>query len=184
MVSIFIPDELIHIVNSRRMYRHLAIIDIQLLRYPVVINKLSWFSLKNLKIFTPQMIAKRLTIKDRYNGRGVKFDDALDFKPVEKTTLKKLLSLNNGPKTPYSIVKYGLKSEASAKTMEKDNTLIFICDVQATKPMIKAAIEELYGAKVVKVNTLNVFKRYEKKAFVKFAAEGEAVEVATKAGII
>ncbi|ELA41427.1 uncharacterized protein VICG_01532 [Vittaforma corneae ATCC 50505] len=130
------------------------------------------------------MIAKNLTIKDRYNIRGIKFDDALDFKPKKKTTLKDLLSIKEEKPSPCNIVKYGLKSEVSAKTMEKDNTLIFICDVTATKPMIKTAIEELYGAKVMKINTLNIFKKYAKKAFVKFAKEGEAVEVATKAGIL
>lgn len=130
------------------------------------------------------MIAKNLTIKDRYNLRGVKFDDALDFKPAKKLNLREMISLKGEKPSPCSIIKYGLKSEVSAKTMEKDNTLIFICDVTATKPMIREAISELYGAKVVKVNTLNIFKQYAKKAFVKFGREGEAVEVATKAGIL
>ncbi len=130
------------------------------------------------------MIAKNLTLKDRYNMRRIKFDNALDFKPKQKETLKSLISIKEDIRTSCSIIKYGLKNETSARTMEKDNTLIFICDVQATKPMIKAAIEDLYGAKVIKVNTLNIFKKYAKKAFVKFAREGEAVEVATRAGIL
>lgn len=130
------------------------------------------------------MIAKNLTIKDRYNMRKLKFDDALDFKPKKKETLKSLISVKDEKPSACSIIKYGLKSEVSAKAMEKDNTLIFVCDVNATKPLIKAAIEELYGSKVIKVNTLNIFKKYAKKAFVKFASEGEAVEVATKAGIL
>ena len=47
--------------------------------------------------------------------------------------------------------------------------------------MTKAAIEDLLGAKVIKVNTLNIFKKYALKPFLKFAREGEAVEVATRA---
>lgn len=128
------------------------------------------------------MIAKNLTIKDRYNFRKLKFDDALDFKPKRPLSLKEMLSVKSD--SSCNIIKYGLKSEVSAKTMEKDNTLIFICDVEATKPMIKKAIEELYGSKVSKVNTLIMVKKFAKKAFVKFAKEGDAVEVATKAGII
>lgn len=130
------------------------------------------------------MIAKDLSIKDRYNFRKLKFEDELALKPKKKQTLRELLGMKTSTKSNYSIIKYGLKNESSAKTMEKDNTLIFICDVEATKPMIKAAIEELYGAKVAKVNTLIVFKRFEKKAFVKFVKDGDAVEVATKAGIL
>lgn len=129
------------------------------------------------------MIAKNLSIKDRYNFRKVIFDDVLEA-PRAKRTLRELLSVKSDKKSPYSIVKYGLKSEVSARTMEKDNTLIFICDVESTKPEIKAAIEELYGKKVLRVNTLIMFKKFAKKAFVRFAKEGEAVEVATKAGIL
>lgn len=130
------------------------------------------------------MIAKNLTIKDRYNFRKIKFDDALDFKPKKQLSLKEMLSVKSDSSSPCNIIKYGLKSEVSAKTMEKDNTLIFICDVEATKPMIKKAIEELYGSKVLRVNTLIMVKKFAKKAFVRFAKEGDAVEVATKAGII
>lgn len=130
------------------------------------------------------MISKSLSIKDRYNFRKVRFDDVMGFEPKTKNTLRELLSVKSDKKSPYSIIKYGLKSEVSAKTMEKDNTLIFICDVESTKPEIKAAIEELYGKKVLRVNTLIMFKKFAKKAFVRFAKEGEAVEVATKADIL
>lgn len=130
------------------------------------------------------MISKSLSIKDRYNFRKLNFDEAFDLRPKTRKTLRELLSVKSDKKSPFSIIKYGLKSEVSAKTMEKDNTLIFVCDVESTKPEIKAAIEELYGSKVSKVNTLIMFKKFAKKAFVKFAKEGEAVEVATKAGIL
>lgn len=130
------------------------------------------------------MIAKNLTIKDRYNFRGLKFDDEMELKTKKRQSVREALSAKKTSSSPFSVVKYGLKNEVSAKTMEKDNTLIFICEVEATKPIIKAAIEQLYGAKVAKVNTLIMFKKYAKKAFVKFAKEGDAVEVATKAGIL
>lgn len=130
------------------------------------------------------MIAKNLSLKDRYNFRKLRFDSEFELRPKHTKTVKEILSVKPNKKSIYSIIKYGLKNESSAKTMEKDNTLIFICDVEATKPEIRAAIEELYGAKVVKVNTLIMFKKFAKKAFVRFAKEGDAVEVATKAGIL
>ena len=130
------------------------------------------------------MISKNLSIKDRYNFRGIKFDDEMELKPKKRQSIKEILGSKSIITSPFSVIKYGLKNEVSARTMEKDNTLIFICEVEATKPIIKAAIEKLYGAKVAKVNTLIMFKQYSKKAFVKFSKEGDAVEVATKAGIL
>jgi large subunit ribosomal protein L23Ae len=130
------------------------------------------------------MISKNLSIKDRYNFRGLKFDDEMELKPKKTESIRKILGAKSLVRSPCSIIKYGLKNEVSARTMEKDNTLIFICEVESTKPEIKQAIEKLYGAKVAKVNTLIMFKQYSKKAFVKFAKEGDAVEVATKAGIL
>lgn len=85
---------------------------------------------------------------------------------------------------PISIIKYAFKTEAAAKAMEKDNTLIFAVDVRATKPQIKEAVSKLYNAKVKKVNTLITFKHYIKKAFVRFADEGKAVDIANQAGIL
>lgn len=135
------------------------------------------------KFFHPVMISKNLSIKDRYNYRGVNYDDEMDLKPKKRQSIKDILNAKTTV-SPCSIIKYGLKNEVSARTMEKDNTLIFICAVESTKPMIKAAIEQLYGCKVCKVNTLIMFKKFAKKAFVKFTKEGDAVEVATKAGIL
>lgn len=128
------------------------------------------------------MLRKNLSIKDRYNFRGLKFDDEVDFKKP-KSSLREITGMKT-EKTPFSVIKYGLKNESSAKTMEKDNTLIFICESNSTKPMIKEAIEKIYGKKIMKVNTLNMFKKHAKKAFVRFHEEGAAVEVATKAGIL
>ncbi|KAM0687996.1 60S ribosomal protein L23A [Conglomerata obtusa] len=84
---------------------------------------------------------------------------------------------------PADIIKYGLNNEKVANKIEEFNTLVFICDIKATKPMIKQACETLYGCKVKKVNTL-ITPKGKKKAYVKLAEEGEAVNVASKVGII
>ena len=85
---------------------------------------------------------------------------------------------------PSKIIKYALKNERAARIMETNNTLTFIVDVRATKPEIKKAVAEMYGAPVARVNTLITFKHYTKKAFVRFKDEGAAVDIASRAGII
>lgn len=84
---------------------------------------------------------------------------------------------------PADVIKYGLNNENVARQIEENNTLVFICDIKATKPMIKKACQELYGCKVRKVNTL-ITPKGRKKAYVKLQEEGEAVNVASKVGII
>ena len=122
---------------------------------------------------------KSLSIKDRYKGIG---KDAVEVfvKPGQKYE-RNILKKDHSEKL---LVKYALKNERSAKIMEKDNTLVFMVDVDATKPSIKKEIEEKYNAPVMKVNTLIKFKTREKKAFVRFKEEGAAVEIAGKAGIL
>ena len=83
----------------------------------------------------------------------------------------------------YAIVKYPLTSESVIKTIEDHNTLVFIVDKRATKPTIKKACSELYNIKVKQVNTLITPKGY-KKAYVKIQAGQDALEVASKIGMM
>ncbi|KAM0676934.1 60S ribosomal protein L23A [Binucleata daphniae] len=106
----------------------------------------------------------------------------VQFKRKSTKTLKKAI---NQPDNidPADIIKYGLNNENVARQIEENNTLVFICDIKATKPMIKKACQELYGCKVKKVNTL-ITPKGRKKAYIKLQEEGEAVNVASKVGII
>ena len=54
----------------------------------------------------------------------------------------------------YAIIKYPLSTESAIKTIEDNNTLVFIVDRRASKPMIKKACQDLYKIKVSRVNTL------------------------------
>ena len=54
----------------------------------------------------------------------------------------------------FSIIKYPLSTESAIKTIEDNNTLVFIVDRRANKPMIKKACLDLYKIKVSRVNTL------------------------------
>lgn len=83
----------------------------------------------------------------------------------------------------YAIIKYPLSTESAIKTIEDNNTLVFIVDRRSNKPMIKKACQELYSIKVKSVNTL-VRPDGLKKAYVVLSAEQDALDVANKIGIM
>ena len=83
----------------------------------------------------------------------------------------------------YAIIKFPVSSESAIRTIEDNNTLVFMVDPHATKTQIKKACEELYSFKPVKVNTL-ITPDGTKKAYVKVPKENEALEIANKIGIM
>ena len=90
----------------------------------------------------------------------------LQRKPkYEKTSVKKEQTWDK-----YAIIKYPLSTESAIKTIEDNNTLVFIVDRRATKPSIKKACQELYGIKVKRVNSL-VRPDGKKKAYVVLSAD-------------
>ncbi len=84
---------------------------------------------------------------------------------------------------PREIIIRPVQSEKALRLIEQHNTLTFIVRRDATKPEIKKAVEELFGVKVVKVNTL-ITPRGEKKAYVRLAPEYSASDVAARLGIL
>jgi large subunit ribosomal protein L23 len=84
---------------------------------------------------------------------------------------------------PYNTIKCPLSTEKSIRLMESENKLIFIVNKKATKIEIKKAIEEIFKAKVLKVNTF-VSSKGEKRAYVKFSADTPAIDIATQMGLM
>jgi large subunit ribosomal protein L23 len=83
----------------------------------------------------------------------------------------------------YQIIKHPLATEKVIRLMEAENKLVFVVDLKATKPEIKSAIESMFKAKVVKVNTLTSLTG-EKRAYVTFAKESPAIDIATNLGLM
>ncbi len=81
------------------------------------------------------------------------------------------------------VIKRIVITQDAVSLIEKENKLTFIVDIRATKADIKRAIEELYGVKVDKVNTL-ITPRGEKKAYVKLKPEYRAADLAVELGIL
>eukprot|EP00440_Ansanella_granifera_P019019 gb/GFBE01020669.1/.p1 GENE.gb/GFBE01020669.1/~~gb/GFBE01020669.1/.p1 ORF type:complete len:190 (+),score=53.96 gb/GFBE01020669.1/:1-570(+) len=67
----------------------------------------------------------------------------------------------------YDIIKYPLLTEKACRLLEKYNTYTFLVDRRANKPQIRAAIETIFGVKVIKVNTLIPIAKYTVRFGVK-----------------
>jgi large subunit ribosomal protein L23 len=81
-----------------------------------------------------------------------------------------------------SLIKHPVSSEKAIRLMESENKLVFVVDGKATRPEIKKAIEELFKAKVVSVNTHTT--QGEKRAYVRFGPENPAIDIATSLGLM
>ncbi len=90
-------------------------------------------------------------------------------------------------KTPYDIIIRPIITETSMMGME-DRKYTFEVDKRANKTEIKNAIEEIFGVKVEKINTLNVKGKPKrqgrffgktaswKKAIVKLSKDSKEIE--------
>ena len=83
----------------------------------------------------------------------------------------------------FAVISHPLSSEAAIKTIEDHNTLVFLVDKRASKPVIRRSVQDMYGIKVRKVNTLIRPDGY-KKAYVVLSKQHDALEVANKIGIM
>jgi large subunit ribosomal protein L23 len=84
---------------------------------------------------------------------------------------------------PHEVIFYPLMTESASLMVEKENKLVFIVNLKASKTDIKKAIEELYEVKVNDINT-QITPQGEKKAFVKLHPDFKAADVAIKLGIL
>lgn len=83
----------------------------------------------------------------------------------------------------HNVIKYPVSTEKSLRLMEAENKLIFVVDSRANKQDIKKAVEEVFTTKVSKVNTVRSMDG-TKRAFVKFAPDVSAIDIATNMGLM
>lgn len=86
-------------------------------------------------------------------------------------------------KATRQIIKRPSATEKSIRLMESENTLIFVVDLKASKEEIKQAFKETFKVNVRKIRT-HITPQGEKKAYVTFAAETPAIDIATQLGLI
>ena len=88
----------------------------------------------------------------------------------------------------YDIIRRPVITEQSMESVV-DKKYVFMVDVNANKTEIKAAIEEIFGVKVAKVNTINYdgktkrmgagrpgTRKSWKKAYVQLAKDSKTIE--------
>merc|ERR1711872_79537 len=133
--------------------------------------------------------AKKAVLRGRHDKRSRKIRTSVHFRRP------KTLSLPRAPRYPrksaprmnrldaFSIVKFPLTTESAMKKIEDNNTLVFIVDKRANKPLVKQAVKKLYDIEVARVNTL-IRPDGEKKAYVRLMPDYDALDVANKIGII
>merc|ERR1712003_76755 len=133
--------------------------------------------------------AAKAALKGKNQLRKKKVRTSVHFKRP------KTLRLARNPKCPtkstsrqprldqFSTIKHPLTTESAMKKIEDNNTLVFIVDIHANKPQIRAAVKKMYEVEIQKVNTL-IRPDGAKKAYVKLAADYDALDVANKIGII
>merc|ERR1719217_1520760 len=83
----------------------------------------------------------------------------------------------------YRIIQCPVTTESAMKKIEEINTLVFLVDINATKPKIKEAVRALYDVQCAKVNTL-IRPEGKKKAYVYLTQDYDALDVANRIGII
>ncbi len=83
----------------------------------------------------------------------------------------------------FRVIISPLSSETAMKKIEDNNTLVFLCDVKATKKQIADAVLKIHGIKAQRVNTL-IRPDGVKKAFVRLSKEQDALDVANRIGLI
>lgn len=83
----------------------------------------------------------------------------------------------------HEVILYPLMTEAASMMVERENKIVFMVSLKASKTDVKKAVEELYEVRVKSVNT-QVTPRGGKKAFVKLQPDYKASDVAIKLGIL
>jgi len=83
----------------------------------------------------------------------------------------------------YRVLRYPLTTESAMKKIEDDNTLVFIVDLFSNKHQIRDSFKKLYDIKTSRINTM-VRTDGLKKAFIRLPADVEAMDVASKIGIV
>ncbi len=74
-------------------------------------------------------------------------------------------------------------TEKAMDKVDQQNTLVLIVDLDANKSQVKDAVEHLFDVTVKKVNT-TVTPQAKKKAFVRLSESDDAMDIATRLGMM
>ncbi len=80
------------------------------------------------------------------------------------------------------VILYPLTTEKGVSGIEARNEIVVVVSKDATKPLLRAEAEKMFGSKVARVRTS--ISAGKKKAVLKFVKQGAAADVAAKLKII
>jgi large subunit ribosomal protein L23 len=86
------------------------------------------------------------------------------------------------PEDALRIVFRPYVTEKTFDLIERQNKIVFLVDDNASKSQIKSAIETLYEVRVQTINTAKTI--VGKKAYIRFAPESPASDLASKLGLM
>jgi len=133
-------------------------------------------------------LAKKLVQKGKHLKRTRKVRTTVRFRRPQTLTLRRQPRYqrksvpHRNRLDHFAIIKYPLTTESAMKKIEDHNTLVFITDLRANKPQIRAAVKKLYSVEVAQINTL-IRPDGEKKAYVKLTPDHDAMDTANKINI-
>merc|ERR1719350_647954 len=140
-------------------------------------NKVQAAKKASAKVTSTQAVQKR---KVRTN---VHFFRPKTLSTARKPKAPKKSVIRQNKLDKYRILKNPVTTEAAMKKIEEINTLVFRCDVRATKTQIKEAVQSLYEVKCARINTL-IRPDGTKRAYVHLTPEYDALDVANRIGVI
>ena len=82
-----------------------------------------------------------------------------------------------------AVIRHPVSTEKAIRLMEAENVLVFSVDPRATKLEIAKAVQTQFSAHVAAVRTL-INMKGKKIAYVKFAKNTPAIDIATNLGMI
>jgi large subunit ribosomal protein L23 len=83
----------------------------------------------------------------------------------------------------WKVLKYPHLAEKSMNMVEMENKLVFIVDRKATKAEVKKAVEKGFAVEVSGIN-VEITRKGVKKAYIKLKPGYEAVDIASRMGMI
>lgn len=83
----------------------------------------------------------------------------------------------------WEVIEHPHMTEQAMDMVDRENKLVLMVDLESDKNQVHDAVETLFGVTVKKVNT-QITPQAEKKAYVKLSQADDAMEVATKLGMM
>lgn len=83
----------------------------------------------------------------------------------------------------WNIIENPHLTEKAMDQVDENNTLVLMVDIDANKNQVEDAVEHLFDVTVKKVNT-TITPQAKKKAFVRLSETDDAMDIATKLGMM